>query len=208
MTGGSCGQFMVTGRSLTRPVTTNGLGDFPTLDEPALRVHVRPALEPQCQFALPRLDADLCPERFILEAARHIHQHLTARQPALTAPVNVCVRDLPQAQVAADVDVPGAEVRVKVIVMAVGLIGNAFRRAEVDTAGDGSSGFVIKYGNVNPVPAAIHDFQLQAQAKQLHQIVVSWEVNLMFLKIGFYVFFRALLTVKTSRINNRTFDLV
>ncbi len=58
---------------------------------------------------------------------------------------------------------PGAEVRVKVIVMAVWLIGNALWRADVDPTGDGSSGFIIENGHVNPVPTAIHHFQLQAR---------------------------------------------
>ncbi len=131
--------------------------------EPALRVHVRPTLESQRQLALSRLDVYLRPQRLVLEAARHIHDHLAARQPALAAPVNIRVRNLPQAQVPADVHMPRIKIRVDVIVMAVRLIRNALRRAEVDAAGDGTIGLVIEDGDVHPVPTAIHDFQLQAR---------------------------------------------
>ena len=64
-------------------------------------------------------------ERLVLEAARHVDEHVAARQPALAGAVDVGVGDLPEPDVAADVEVPGAEVRVDVVVVAVRLVRHA-----------------------------------------------------------------------------------
>ena len=79
--------------------------------------------------------------------------------------VDVGVGDLPQPQVAADVDVPGAEVRVDVVVVAVRLVRHALRRAEVDAAGDRPPGLVVQRRYVDPVAAAVD--QLQPHARRL-----------------------------------------
>src|SRR6478672_12493958 len=70
--------------------------------EPALRVHVRPTLKSQRQLALSRLNPHARPQRLIFEAARYVHDHLAAWQPTLTAPINIRVSNLSQAQVTAN----------------------------------------------------------------------------------------------------------
>ena len=71
--------------------------------EPPLLVHVRPAFQSEVQPPLARLNLDLRAERLVLEPTRHVHDYLASRQPPLARAVDVGVRDLPQAQVAAHV---------------------------------------------------------------------------------------------------------
>ena len=131
--------------------------------EPALLVHVRPALQAQRQFALARRDRQARAQRLVLEAARHIHDHIAARQPALARAVDVRVRDLPQAQVAADVDMPGAEVGVHVVMVAVRLVGHAIGRAEVHAAGRGLAALVVEHRHMHPVLAVVDDLDAHAR---------------------------------------------
>src|SRR5919204_3995651 len=99
--------------------------DVGVATEPPLRIHVRPAPQPQRELLLTRLDRDPLAQRLILIATRDVDQDLAARQPALTAAVDVGVRDLAKTKVAADVDVPGAQVRIDVVVVTVRLVGHA-----------------------------------------------------------------------------------
>ena len=69
---------------------------------------------------------DLRPERFVLEAAGHVNDDLSARQPSLARAVDVGECGLPETQVGADVVVPRAEVGVDLVVVAVGLERHAF----------------------------------------------------------------------------------
>ena len=92
---------------------------------PALGLHVGPALQPQRQLPLAGLYRDLGPQRLVLEAAGNVDYHLAARKPALAGAVDVGVGYLPQAGVAPYVDVPGAQVGVDLIVVAVRLVRHA-----------------------------------------------------------------------------------
>ena len=129
---------------------------------PALRVHVRPALEPQRQLALAGLDAHTGAQRLVLEAAGHVHDHVAARQPALAAAVDVGVGDLTHPHVATHVHVPTAVVGVDLVVVAVRLEGNAGRRAEVDPARHRLAGVRVEHGHVHPVAAAVQQLDPHA----------------------------------------------
>ena len=132
---------------------------------PALRVHVGPALEAQRKLPSPRLNGDCLSQRLVLEPPRDVDDHLASRQPALAGAADVRVRDLADPHVAADVVVHSAQVGVDAIVVAVGLIRDALRRAEVDPARDGLARVVVEHGHVDPVAAAVH--QLDSHPRRL-----------------------------------------
>ena len=100
-------------------------------------VHMRVARIPACgceiyvpsqaqgKVPLAGLDPDRLAQRFVLETPRDVDQHVTARKPALAGAVDVRVRRLAEAYVAADVLVPAAEVLVDVLVVAVRLVRHA-----------------------------------------------------------------------------------
>ncbi len=77
---------------------------------PARSRHIRVPAQAQGQLPLTGLDPDRLAQRFVLETARDVDQHVTARKPALAGAVDVGVRRLAEAYVAADVVVPAAEV--------------------------------------------------------------------------------------------------
>ena len=133
--------------------------------EPPPRVHVYPALDAQFQPLLARLDSHLRPQRFVLEAACHINDDIPARQPALTATVNISVCDLPHPHIAAHVNMPCVEVRVNLVVMAVRLVGYPFRRPEVDAARHRSAGVVVHNRYLHPVAPPVE--QLDARPRSL-----------------------------------------
>lgn len=134
-----------------------------------MRVHVHPALEPQGQFLLPRLYLHPGPQRLVLEPPRHVHDDLAPGQPPLALAVDVRIGDLSQPEVPADVDVPGVQVGVDLVVVAVGLVGNAFGRAEMDPAGNRPSRVVVEDGDVYPVPPPVQE--LHAHARRLDHLL-------------------------------------
>ena len=78
--------------------------------EVPLGVHVAPTLEPQRQFALTRLNLNLCPQRLIFVASCNINDDLATRQPALARSVGVGVGDLSQPHISTDINMPSAVV--------------------------------------------------------------------------------------------------
>src|SRR5262249_5363059 len=92
--------------------------------------------EPKRHLALSGLDARPGAQRLVLEATSNVNQQFTTRQPAFAAAVDVGVADRTQAQVAADVRVPGVEAAVDLRVVAVGLERHARGGAEVHPAWD------------------------------------------------------------------------
>ena len=137
---------------------------------PSFRVHVDPAFEAQGQLPLPRFDVHPGAQGLVLEPPRHVHDDLAARQPPLAAAVDVGVGDLSEAEIAADVDMPGAQVGVDLVVVSVGLVGNAFGGAEVDAAGDRFAAVVVEDGNVNPVAPAVE--KLDPHARGFHHLLL------------------------------------
>ena len=127
---------------------------------PALGVHVRPSLEAELQLALAGLDGDLRSEGFVLETARHVDDDLSARQPPLARAVDVGECRLTEPQIASHVVVPRPQVRVDLIVVTVGLVGHAVRRAEVDAAGHGTPSLVVDDRDVHPVLAGVDKLDL------------------------------------------------
>ena len=127
--------------------------------EPALGIHVAPALEPQHQLLLARRDRHGRSQRLVLKAARHVDEHLAARQPALARPVDIGVANPTEPDIATHVDVPGLHVAVHVGVMAVRLIGNAVGGAKVDAAGDRMPGLVVDHRGPHPVLAGVDQLQ-------------------------------------------------
>ena len=83
-------------------------------------------------------------------------------EPALAAAVDVGVGGLIHAEVAADVGVPGVVAGVEVVVVAVGLVGDAFGGAEVDAAGQGLAGGVVDDAGVDPVAALFGEAEPEA----------------------------------------------
>ena len=137
--------------------------------EPSLRVHVRPALEPQRQLALPRLDSHPLPERLALEPSRNVHDDVAARQPALALAVYVRIGNLPKPNVAADVEVVRRQVGVGPVVMAIWLVRHALRRAKMHPARRRPARLVIQHGYPHPVPARVH--QLEPRPRSLGHAV-------------------------------------
>src|SRR2546421_1671416 len=99
--------------------------------EPAPGVHVAPALQPQRQFLLTRRDRHPRAQWLVLEASGHVDQHLATRQPALACAIDVGIADAAQPEGSANVDMPGAHIRVDPLMVTMRLIGNAVRGAEV-----------------------------------------------------------------------------
>ena len=130
--------------------------------EPTLLVHVGPPLQPQGQFALAGLDADLFADGLVFEAAGDVHDDVSSRQPSLARPVDVGVGDLTEPHVSAHVDMPASEVRVDLVVVAVRLVGDALGGTEVDPAGNRSARVVVQHGYVDPVPSAVKQFEPRA----------------------------------------------
>ena len=120
---------------------------------PALGVHVGPAADAQLQLPLARLDFDFRPQWLVLEPARNIHDHPPARQPALAGAVDVGVGDLVHAHVAERIAAPGREAGKQVWVVAVGLVGHALGRAEVNAARHRLTGVGVEHARVHPVAA-------------------------------------------------------
>ena len=125
---------------------------------PAFLIHLPPALQPQLQGALAWLDFHFSAQRLVFVATRHIHDHFAARQPALAGAVDVRIRDLSQAHIAAHVEVPSPHVGVDMGVMAVRGVGDALRRAEVNAAGHGFPSGVVNDLGMHPVAPAFHHF--------------------------------------------------
>ena len=129
---------------------------------PAASVGIGPTAEADLEFALAGLDFELGAQRFVFEAAGSIHLHAADGQPALAAAVDVGVGGLVHAQVAADVGVPGVVAGVEVVVVAVGLVGDALGRAEVDAAGQRLAGGVVDDAGVDPVAALLGEAEAEA----------------------------------------------
>ncbi len=98
----------------------------------------------------------------VLEAAGGVDLDLADGEPALAAAVDVGVGGLVHAEVAADVGVPGVVAGVEVVVVAVGLVGDAFGRAEVDAARQGLAGGVVDDAGVDPVAALLGEAEAEA----------------------------------------------
>ena len=137
---------------------------------PTIPVHVNPAFEAQSQLPLPRFDLHPGAQGLVLESPRHVHDDLAAGQPPLAAAVDVGVGDLSEAEIAADVDMPGAEIGIDLVVVSVGLVGNAFGGAEVDAAGDRFAAVVVEDGDVNPVAPAVE--KLHPHARGFHRLLL------------------------------------
>ena len=118
------------------------------------------SLQTQLQLALAGLDRDLRPQRLVLEAARHVHDDLSSRQPPLASAVDVGEGRLPQTEIAAHVVVPRSQVGVDLVVVPVRLVRHAVGRAEVDAAGYGPPGLVIDDRDVHPVLAGVDKLDL------------------------------------------------
>ena len=129
---------------------------------PAASVGIGPTAEADFEFALTGLDLEFGAERFVFKAAGSIHLHAADWQPALATAVDVGVGGLVHPQVAADVGVPGVVSSVEVVVVAVGLVGDALGRAEVDAAGQGLAGGVVDDAGVDPVATLLGEAQTQA----------------------------------------------
>ena len=126
---------------------------------PAAGGHVGGAVEAEGEFALAGFDPHGFAQRCVFEAAGHVDDHVSAGEPALAGAVDVGVGLLAEADVAADVVVPAAEVLVDVVVVAVWLVGDAFGGAEVHPAGDLLAGGVVEHGDVYPVAAGVDEFE-------------------------------------------------
>ena len=122
---------------------------------PAALVHVDPALETQFEVALAGGDANLGAKRVVLVAAGDVHDRLAPGEPALRRSVDVGVANLAESQVAANVDVPGVEVGVDLVVVAVRLVRHAVGRPEVDAGRHGLPGLVVHDLDAHPVLARL-----------------------------------------------------
>src|SRR5438093_9913390 len=85
--------------------------------DPTLRVEVPHTSESQRKLLLPGLDIHARTQRRVFEASRNIDNDFTAWQPALAVAVDVCIRDLAQSDVSANVHVPAVEIAVDVRLM-------------------------------------------------------------------------------------------
>ena len=132
--------------------------------EPALALEVRDAAHAHGQLAPAGLDLDPAAHGLVLEAAREIDRDPAERQPALALAVDVGVRGLAEAQVGADVEVPVAEVRVDMCVVAVGRERNALVRAEVDATRDQLARLVVDDPRAHPGAPAVDDLDAQTRA--------------------------------------------
>ena len=88
--------------------------------------HVNHAFEAESQFLLPRLDFHFASEWFVFVTSGNVHQDLASRQPALALPVDVGVANIPEPQIAPDVEVPSAQVRVDMGMVTVRSVRNPF----------------------------------------------------------------------------------
>ena len=138
--------------------------------EPAPGVHVAPALQPQRQFLLARRDRHPRAYRLVFKAAGHVDQHLATWQPALARAIDVGVADAAEPEVAADVDMPGVHIRIDPVMVAMRLVGNAVRGAEMHATGYGLPGLVVDHRRADPVPACVQQFQ--AHTWQLHDLLL------------------------------------
>ena len=119
---------------------------------PAL-IHVDPALETQLKLLLSRGDLDLGTERLVFVAAGRINDHFALWKPALRRAIDVGVTDLTKPGVAADINVPGIEIGVDLVVMAMRLIRHTVGRSEVDAARNDLPGLVVDHAHLHPVLA-------------------------------------------------------
>ena len=126
--------------------------------KPSLFVHIDPAFEAQCEFALPRFNLHSRPKRLVFKPACDINDDLAARQPALAGAVYISVGNLSHAYIAAYINVPSLHIRVDLIVVTVRLISDAFGRSEMNSARRGLVGFFIKNSDVHPISAAVKQF--------------------------------------------------
>ena len=95
--------------------------------EPAIFVHVRPALQLQGQLPLARFDFHSRPKRVILIPSRGIDDDIAAREPSLARTVNVGVAGLSEAKITSNILVPAIQIPVDLVVVPVRLIRDAFR---------------------------------------------------------------------------------
>src|SRR5262245_9392697 len=110
-----------------------------------------PSPQPECELATITLDLHDLPQRLVLEAPGGIHDHISARKPALAPAVDIGIAGSAELEISPDIDVPGPEVGVDVVVVTVRLVRHPVGRAEVDPAGDRSVGVVVENGDVHPV---------------------------------------------------------
>ena len=105
---------------------------------------------------------ELGAEGLVFEPAGGVDLDFADGEPALAAAIDVGVGGLVHAQVAADVGVPCVVAGIEVIVVAVGLVGDALGRAEVDAARQGLAGGVVDDAGVDPVAALFGKAEAEA----------------------------------------------
>ena len=104
-----------------------------------------------------RLDTDAFVDGAVLEPAGHVDEHVAAREPSLAGAVDAGVGDVPEPDVAADIDVPGPEVGVHVVVVTVGLERHPQGAAEMHSARDGAPCGRVEHPHVHPVPSRVSE---------------------------------------------------
>ena len=110
----------------------------------------------------------------VLKPSGHVDEDVASRQPPLTGPVDARVSDVPKPDVAPDVDVPGAQVGVDVVVVPVGLERHPLGAAEVHAARDGAPSLGVEDSDVGPVPAPVRKLET---GHSLHDRLASLEVG-------------------------------
>ena len=130
--------------------------------EPPLVVHVGPPADPELELALAGCDVNDLSDRFVLVPAGDVDDDAAAREPSLAGAVDVRVGGATEAEIAPDVDMPGPEVRVHVVVVAVRLIGHPLGRPEVDATRHGPARVVVEHGHMHPVPPLLEDLDPHA----------------------------------------------
>ena len=126
---------------------------------PSFRGQVGDTPDPQRQVPLARLDPHGLPERFVLKPPRDVHDDVASRQPSLAGAVDIRVAALAEADVAANVVMPAAEILRDVIVVAVRLVGNPLGRTEMDPARHRPPCLVVDDADMHPVAAAFRQLE-------------------------------------------------
>ena len=123
---------------------------------PAASVSIRPSLQTQFKFALTRLDLKFRPQWLIFKSTRHVDLDSTRWQPPLARTIDIRIRNLIQTHITANIYMPRVMPSIEMAMVAVRLIGNTFRRAEMNPTRDHLARSIVENARMNPVSALLH----------------------------------------------------
>ena len=110
----------------------------------------------------------------VLEPSGHVDEDVASRQPSLAGAVDVRVSDVPEPDVAADVDVPGAQVGVDVVVVTVRLERHPQRGCGSALGTGRGARLGVEDSDVGPVPAPVRQLE---PGHSLHDRLARLEVG-------------------------------